>query len=505
MDTAIPRPLIAILLMAGLGAGEAAPAWPCWRGPEGSGAATPCGKPLVDDLADARVVWRSQEQGIPANAWQDVGTHGGYDSPIVAEGKVFLSYFVGSGDIRDTSVDSKGDAKDDGADGGKDAKNLRQCQAVAAEYTVLCADAATGKTLWKKAVGEGINMYTRRKRPGVHHSACWHDGKVYAQTTLGIVHCLDAKDGKELWKSPVPKTAELEKILAAYKKAAKVHPYRGVEPAELKGVGIPYSFLTPLTVAGGVLVADGGGMLIGLDAATGKEAWQKPYLAGHQAPRRWVAQGKELLIVGKRCVEPKTGAEVWNIPDAVGSEGAGPAIGEGYIVLSSKAGLHGYAIDAKGFKPAWTAEGLQANIAVGVISRGWFYGQMSIRPTVKREGGDEVEQVIGIELATGKRIGPLILQGVSQTLGTSLVATDGRLFGHAGAGYSGMFMVEMDPAKFAFAGLRLPTNKSFMPLPGGTKAKDKLDYCICTTPAIVDGRMYYRGSDSLYCLDLRKP
>jgi hypothetical protein len=41
-------------------------------------------------------------------------------------------------------------------------------------------------------------------------------------------------------------------------------------------------------------------------------------------------------------------------------------------------------------------------------------------------------------------------------------------------------------------------------LPDGAGKRDRLDYCLTSTPAIVDGRMYFRGSDSLWCHDSRQ-
>ena len=72
--------------------------------------------------------------------------------------------------------------------------------------------------------------------------------------------------------------------LAAYRKAAKQHPYRGAEPAELKGVGIPESFMHPVQAAGGVVVAHGG-PLVAFDAATGRQLWQARS-SGHSSPLR---------------------------------------------------------------------------------------------------------------------------------------------------------------------------------------------------------------------------
>ena len=103
----------------------------------------------------------------------------------MADGKVFLSYAVGTGDILDKTIADFSNLT---------ARENRQNGAVVTDDTVLCAYAATGKTLWKTVIDEGINLYNMRKG-GPHNSACWRAGKVYAQSSLGRVHCLDGKTG----------------------------------------------------------------------------------------------------------------------------------------------------------------------------------------------------------------------------------------------------------------------------------------------------------------------
>jgi hypothetical protein len=167
----------------------------------------------------------------------------------------------------------------------------------------------------------------------------------------------------------------------------------------------------------------------------------------------------------------------------------------------------GCKIDSQGYSVLWTNKDYSAAGAMastGVIHDGWFYAEVHTAGGRAKMPAKVTELAIGIELATGKVVGPVAFEGVSQTLCTSPVGMDGRWFFHVGAGYSGMVMMKMDPKDFRQVGLRMPTVKSHLPLPGGSKTQEKLDYCLTSTPALAAGRMYFRGSDSLYCFDLQK-
>jgi outer membrane protein assembly factor BamB len=501
--------LCGFVLTAGavVAAAEDKPAadWPRWRGPDGSGMAVGCGRPLVDDLADMRMVWQSEERQIPANCWHN-GTQGGYDSPIVANGKVFIGYFKGAGDIVDPDIlndrDTKAAAKTGGADRAK------WNAAVATEDIVLCADARTGKTLWKKVLGEGLNLFTMRKA-GPHNAPCWHNNRVYAQSTMGRVYCLNDADGSIVWQQDIAATAQQIKVLEVWKKLGRMrHRKEANAPPELKDIGNPRLFMYPLCVADGVVVADGGVF----DAATGKPMpWPKPPASNGErnptCPLRWVCDGQEFFIIGNQCLQPRTGKAVWTIKEAGGIT---PAISGNHLVatMGRNRGFVGCRIDAKGYQMLWNNQEYcigGALAASGVIHDGWFFAVAHAGGGRAKVPPRATELAIGIELATGKVVGPASFDGVSQTLSTSPVGMGGRWFFHVGAGYSGMVMMKASGTDFTQVGLRMPTVQSWMPLPGGSKTQEKLDYCLTSTPALADGFMYFRGSDCLWCYDLRKP
>jgi outer membrane protein assembly factor BamB len=482
--------------------------WPRWRGPDGSGMGVGCGQPLVDDLADMRLVWQSEERKIPANCWHN-GTQGSYDSPIVANGKVFIGYSLGTGDILDPEVLSARDSQ------GAGPERARWNAAVVTDDILLAVCAKTGKTVWKRVLDEGINLFQRRKG-GPHTAPCWHDasassgdgtaprqGRVYAQSTLGRVFCLDESDGRVIWQQDIEATAKQIAVRDAYKKAGRQHPYRGTEPPEFKDCGWPRLFMYPLCVADGVVVADGGVF----DAATGKPMpWPKPPASNGDrnptCPLRWVCDGQEFFIIGNQCLQPRTGKVVWTINEA---GGVTPAISGNHLVatMGRNRGFVGCRVDAKGYQVLWKNADytLKGGAATGIINDGWFFAE--VNPTVWP--GPATEQAIGIELATGKVVGPAPFEGVAQSLATSPVGMDGRWFFHVGAGYSGMVMMKANGTDFTQVGLRMPTVKSWMPLPGGSKTQEKLDYCLTSTPAVAGGFMYFRGSDCLWCYDLRRP
>lgn len=495
--------ILAMGLTAWAWAGDAPRAdWPRWRGPDGSGMGVGCGQPLVDDLGDMRLVWQSEEREIPANAWHN-GTQGGYDSPIVANGRVFIGYFKGVGDIVDPDILKEKDSQK------VVPERARWNAAVATEDTVLCVDAKTGKTLWKRVLGEGVNLFTMRKH-GPHNAPCWHDGKVYAQSTMGRVFCLDETDGRVLWQQDIAETAGNLKVLETWKKLGRMrHRKEGDKtPAELKDCGDPRVFLYPLCVADGVVVADGGVF----DAATGTPMpWPKsPASNGDRnptCPLRWICEGQEFFIIGNRCLRPRTGEVVWTIKEAGGIT---PAISGNHLVAARGGdGFIGCRIDTKGYQVLWTyADHVLAGAvaATGVIADGWFLAVVNKGKKLGgRVGSDPIsEEAIALELATGKLVGPVAFEGIHQTLSTSPAGMDGRWFFHVGAGNSGMVMMNASGQDFRQVGLRMATVKSLKELPGGTKTKERLDYCVTSTPALAGGFIYFRGSDCLWCYDLRK-
>jgi outer membrane protein assembly factor BamB len=353
--------------------------------------------------------------------------------------------------------------------------------------------------LWNVILDTAPNLYERRKH-GPRNGPCWHAGRLYAQSDLGRLYSLDPKTGATIWKADAPTTAQQEKVLAAYRQAGQVHGRKG-NVKSLGDVPYPLTYMAALQVADGVVVADGHGgdrgdvgKLIALDAASGAPVtWEKSYGG---VPLRCRLEGKEYLLIGSTLVEPRTGKALWSAPAASGVA----SIGGGYVVFSG-APIRAYTIHPRKAALVWEAKEYGGGSVTGVIHEGWYYGQVKFKQEAHPPG--VAEFLVAHELATGKLGVKLEIRGVRQSLVTSLVATDGRLFGMAGAGNSGMWMAAMAGPQTRFVGLRMPTNRGAPP--EGAGDRPKLDYCSEGTPAIVDGRTYWRGHDSLFCYDLRKP
>ena len=132
--------------------------WPCWRGPRSNGSAAPCGRELVDSLADARLVWASDEV-VPDSYTSDSRSPprgdldtiaGGYAAPLVVGGRVYLYYYVPHGRVAAESVANR--HLKAGATG-------RQKWFIDADDVIHCLHARTGRTVWKTAFrGKGMNV-----------------------------------------------------------------------------------------------------------------------------------------------------------------------------------------------------------------------------------------------------------------------------------------------------------------------------------------------------------
>jgi len=94
--------------------------WPSWRG-YGSGTTTDAGLPLADEPGQIREVWTSDIQDI-AYTWPKLGGNGftgnficgGYGSPVVVAGRVFIAWWEPSGERIDRKALAKAQDKREG-------------------------------------------------------------------------------------------------------------------------------------------------------------------------------------------------------------------------------------------------------------------------------------------------------------------------------------------------------------------------------------------------------
>jgi outer membrane protein assembly factor BamB len=465
----------------GLGAAAACADWTGWRGPFCNGTAADSGLPLVETWEQARLLWRSDER-VPGTYEGDARGGGsrlagrvpsGYCSPVVAEGRVFLVYYVPNGPVYDASVVERGVPK-----GGFG----REHWYTDADEVVLCADANTGKTLWKRVVVErGWNLEAGFNKGGCQLTPCYGNGVLYALNTSGRVYAFEGKTGAPVWESDLGIRARYQEM---FKEGSR-------ETGRIEGGR--NDFAGCVMLAGGVLAASdhweykggprtmaNGNGLVGFDARSGRRLWRLPGLGGGgmlaATPLRWTHGGREYFIAsgerGVACVDPLSGRELWNLAGANFDNAA--ACDETRLFCSVRdAGLGCYEITPQGASLKWKLpRGEDAGFTSPVLYRGHLYGKVGSG------------RAVCIEANTGKVLGTQAQEDISG----SMVGGDGLLFAHAsGRGKEGLNVFRMDPADFRLVGGR----------------RWPVSFANSTTPAYVEGRLYLRGRDRLYCYDLR--
>jgi outer membrane protein assembly factor BamB len=459
-----PWVALALFGLAQLHAGDngGGPAWPCWRGPLGGGSQPAFDGRLIDAPDQARQVWKSEY--VPKV--QDAG----YSSPVVAEGKAYVYYYVGDGKVTDKEAFEK-------LRQGRDYQTEEQHRALAspgANEVILCVDAATGRTVWKRVFeSSGLN-YQGSNKVGGHFTCCVAQGSVYVLNTTGILHCVDAATGEPKWQAKVAAFEKNRKLQEECVKGAVMPPFsrgRGTLPCS-----------APCVAEGVVCVSDHGG-LVGYEAAGGKFLWRVAGSAQFDAsPLVWRHQGREYFLGVGNCIEPKSGKELWKMK-AAHSSGT-PAL-EGDLLVFGGAGkdaggASGWRLTPQKAEKLWQLPPeyvVQGNCTSPGLHRGVAYLHCS------HAGGQDKGCVLAVEAATGKE----------------LARHDGIWYVKLTTSVTGMgdrvFIIQCNEQFRVFG-----TGKDFKEL--GAAAEWRAVYGNSTTPALVNGLMFFRGTDALYCYDL---
>jgi outer membrane protein assembly factor BamB len=444
--------------------------WPCWRGPWGSGTAPPSGRELVETLWKGRFVWKSEEP-LPDTYIADsrkvvpdsqTGISGGYASPVIAGGRVYCFYYVPAGRVHDVTVTARHRLR-----GGKGKEKWY----VEADDVLLCLDARTGRTVWKTVYKEGGLNYNAFNKGGPHLTPCVANGRLYAVGTAGKAYCADAVTGDPVWQSSIGRRADvLEHLRRAAVSQRRLIYFN-------RDLGSCPTVAGDAVVCGDHIEYKGGQRseangLVGLDADTGRRLWHVPECAGWFGSHvRWGHEGAEYIVSARHgravCIEPKTGSVLWEVADVYHSGSV--AVADDYLVCSGgrgKAGLTCFRITPRRATKLWSlAPEYAGSLCSTVIYQGHAYAQCGAK-------------LICVELASGKIAASMSMRGGCG----SLVAADGRLF------REGMHMFEADPKDFRRLGDAWP-----------------VPFANSTTPAVADGRLFFRGTDGVVCYDLRKP
>lgn len=497
--------------------------WPHYYG-DGYRLDGPAGKAkLIDDLATTRPVWKSEAYvptgygSAPDDRYPDragrSGNGGGSSSPVVVDGRVYQFYYSPRGPVGQNKAYIENFIKrpfTGEADLLAKARLLfpqrsYQQQAVVnhfrtqADEVLVCMDAATGQTLWNTTFPQRGNNYQTHKHRGHFPVALVADGVVYQPGTTGRLYAVDAGTGKLLWEYP---DGQPEAHVTTQK-------------------GIDCHAPSPVLVDGVVAFA-ASGRVHGVDAKTGVKTWETP-LWHRSSLLPWAGGGKSLVIASDRdhekkqnfavAINPADGAIVWRQPVEYLIDFTFPLLAGdlliGYSLNKEKENvkpgendglviLHALKISADGLKRAWTTKPL----APIIDTIGMAIGGDRIYVSAAREAIC-LNVRTGDELARVENVGGARTQTAFLAAGRLFIQPEGR---HGGQSF---LMLSTDPEKFQAFSVKQSDDRlnhrvggQYQWLPPHTWTTAYANQPIVYP--LVDGRLFVRGLDGIYCYDLRK-
>jgi outer membrane protein assembly factor BamB len=307
---------------------------------------------------------------------------------------------------------------------------------------VFCLDAGSGKTLWK----------TRLPGPGAREpgssTPCLVNGRLYVVGSGSTVVCLNAADGGLVW----------ERKLA--RPTAK-------------------PIASSVAVVGGVavLLAD---VLTGLDARTGEVRWAQERITGHESsPASWRANGRDYVLCNTaretHGVDPADGKVLWSVP---GGGKSTPVVAQEYggdflVNLSDgrKNGLTAYRLTPQGPRKLWSLPAYD-RASSPVAFDGHVYA-------IAGGGNGHGARLLCVHLDTGQVAWEEVVDFAEVS---SPVVADGKLVAVCG---TFLWLLAASPEKYSVL----------------SQADCRIT--LCTSPALLDGRLYLRQANAVACYDLR--
>jgi outer membrane protein assembly factor BamB len=444
--------------------------WPQFRGPNGSAVSTATQLP-AEWGADRNVAWKVK---VPGYAWS---------SPIVWGDKVIVTTAVSDKQKKPTGGFGGGFGGAGGGGGFGGGFGGGRPPDVVYKWEVHCLNAADGKVVWKQTAAE------QKPTIPIHASNTYAtetpvtDGeRIYAYFGMTGVFCYDFT-GKQLWKV----------TLGSYR------------------MGFGHGTGSSPALDGGRLFIqcdnDEKSFLVALDAKTGKELWRvsRPERTGWSTPLIWKNKERtEVVCLGSprvRSYDPATGKQLWELAgmsgqaqaSMVASEellfvgtGGGPALGGGFGGGMGGGGRFGggkplIAVKAGASGDISLRGGAQSNAGVA-----WHQPQAgpSMASPLLYDGYLYVlEQRGGLlschDAKTGKEVYRERLTG-ARGFTSSPWAYEGKVFCLAEDGQT--FVVQAGP-EFKLLG------------------RNRLDGSMCwSSPAVASGALFLRTVDHLYCI-----
>jgi outer membrane protein assembly factor BamB len=484
--------------------------WPVFNGPNGDFTAAVLAKPpkMIAQVEDIRLLWVSQDlmPHMAAGARFRLGPHGGCSTPVIKDGRLYQTYYVPAGQWKDAERATQ-----------RRDPTPEPWNTWLGDEVVVAIDAATGKTLWRTVLPlAGINTGCHKSHSQGREPVAAGDA-VYVVTSAAQVLSLDAASGKLRWQVASPVGGRQGEAYIAEAKAGKVpsgnasNRNSGHRP----------------TWAGGVLVVSAvyggwdGNDVAGLDPASGKTLWTRQNIQEECAsPLVWRHGGKDLLMVtgpvGKenprstlRCLDPANGTDVWTVPD-LGKMAYGPTLhgdqvfvnigggsGQDDVMGADSGQMACYSLRPAGAVKTWEVSTKNPSVHAHFSGSCAMQvdGQVFARLFNPGEKGDK-----------GYANGPVVLDPASGAikagpLTMSFGSNEGTAMGHQGLLVWFREYQHGGTEPMLFATQPLTALGRWKPNP----YLSSTGYQSPSAPPLADGRIFLRGTDGIYCFDLRAP
>lgn len=478
----------------------------------------------VDDLSKARLVWRSEaftghgpggatrtRKDVMSSLGRGAGSYtltGGGASPVLAEGRVFQFFHQGSGEVGDAEIEASQAKNMDAftkAVGEYWTNMERRRWKVRADDIVVATDAATGKTLWTTVLPERGFNWTDHKNSYCNYTPVVIGKILVAFGSTSRIYGLDTASGKLLWERTTATSDLFEKLMAdsASKKTL--------------AIGIPKYMSTragggAATIADGmVFTADNSGNLLCLDPATGKDVWVAKGGSLGKGVLYVMRIGTDAAVLSDNdvCYDAKTGKELWKMPEAKDLPAGGAAnvsdfAQDDIVVRSHPADTVGKLWRWK----AWRAgKDSLTQLWDVTIEKDCAHGyRMAIRGdtiyAISNVNGERPSKITNCAIAVSLKDG-LLKSYVPVTHlhnASSLEIFDDRMMVRIDSAHGGsnFWLAKLDDKGVG----ELPCTKTIWPGIHATTSTYNGSY---DQSPIVDGRLFIRGGDGLYCYDLRSP
>ena len=340
---------------------------------------------------------------------------------------------------------------------------------VGKEASVICLDAKTGKQKWRTPIGEDPEKgYNTGWGAGTRGAPTVGGGLVFAMSANGELAAVNAADGKVKWRKDL------------------VKDYGGTIPSW----GYAES---PLLDKNQLIVTPGGkgGAIVALDPATGKDLWRSKDLTNEAQYSSIIAaevNGKrqyiQMFMNTLAGVDAANGELLWT-SDWPGGRTAvipTPIYHDGHVYITSGYGAGCKLVSiAKGeAKDVWENKVMKNHHGGVVLLDGYLYGFS--------DGGGLVCQ----DFKTGEQVWNKSGEGTQKG---SVHYADGMLY-CMDEEEGSVFLAEASPKGFKEHGR--------FEIPRKTKLREGTNGKVWTHPVVLNGKLYLRDQDLFFCLDVSR-